>query len=266
MRDDRHLFASSDLGVAGVVQRIDQHTCRHYEVSSPDSALFLRVDRNNRQVYLAGRPLNLTRLEFDLLRVLSEHPDEVCTVPFLIREVWGHTWFGGTHFLETQIGRLRIKLGESAREPTYIQTERGVGYRFSTGAVQHHAHSLVFDDELTLVSVRPTHTAVLGWPIEAIIGTFFLLSEHPLVGANPQIVVEWLQSMLASGSRYGPVMLPASDFQGDRHVTSAMLCLHSRQDGRFAGLVVHLLLDGGRAALEGMWPEGADAARCVHSA
>lgn len=236
----------------------------HSDPATRETFPILQIEKGNRQVSLAGRQLNLTRLEFDLLRVLSEYPDEVCTLPFLVREVWGYTWFGGTHFLETHIGRLRSKLGESAREPRFIRTERGVGYRFCSGVEQHHMHILIYDDELTLISVRPALIPLLGWPHDVILGTRFLLSNYLFLGGlSSDLVIKWSQGMLELGPSFGPVLMHAADSQGDRHVASAMLFLQSGEDGRFAGLEVHLLFDAGRAALAGVWPEGADTAQCA---
>ncbi len=90
----------------------------------------LVIDPLGRQVFLEGVEIRLTRLEFALLSALADHPGAVATPKQLLETVWGHSWLGDDHVVETNIGRLRTKLGESARQPRFIHTVRGVGYRF----------------------------------------------------------------------------------------------------------------------------------------
>lgn len=78
---------------------------------------------------VAGRPLDLTYKEFELLRFLVERPGRVFTRPALLREVWGFDFYGGTRTVDVHVRRLRAKLGPEHEH--LIQTVRGVGYRAS---------------------------------------------------------------------------------------------------------------------------------------
>jgi two-component system, OmpR family, response regulator RegX3 len=85
----------------------------------------LEVDVRARQAVLDGKPLTLTRKEFDLLLMLAEEPGTVRTREAIIDRVWDENWFGSTRTLDVHVGTLRTKLG--ARE--WVQTVRGVGFR-----------------------------------------------------------------------------------------------------------------------------------------
>lgn len=90
----------------------------------------LVVDVARRLVTVAGRPLNLTPTEYDLLRVLVTHAGKVLTHGQLLREVWGGSGYDAEqHLLRVNISNLRRKLEPDPARPRYIQTEPGVGYR-----------------------------------------------------------------------------------------------------------------------------------------
>jgi DNA-binding response OmpR family regulator len=90
----------------------------------------LVLDPNTREVFLAGRPVDLTTKEFDLLRLLMAHPNRVFTRDALLEHVWGYDYFGGTRTVDMHISRLRDKIEDDPSSPTYIVTVRGVGYKF----------------------------------------------------------------------------------------------------------------------------------------
>jgi DNA-binding response OmpR family regulator len=87
----------------------------------------LVVNPENYQVYVRGRPLDLTYKEFELLKFLSQRPGRVCDRDMLLQEVWGYDYYGGTRTVDVHIRRLRAKLG--AEHETLIETIRNVGYR-----------------------------------------------------------------------------------------------------------------------------------------
>jgi DNA-binding response OmpR family regulator len=87
----------------------------------------LTVNPDNYQVYVHGRPLDLTYKEFELLKFLAQRPGRVCDRDLLLREVWGYDYYGGTRTVDVHIRRLRAKLG--AEHETLIETIRNVGYR-----------------------------------------------------------------------------------------------------------------------------------------
>jgi DNA-binding response OmpR family regulator len=87
----------------------------------------LALDEASFQVTLAGKALDLTFKEFELLRYLASRPGRVFTRPALLREVWGYDFYGGTRTVDVHVRRLRSKLGPAHEH--LIQTVRGVGYR-----------------------------------------------------------------------------------------------------------------------------------------
>jgi DNA-binding response OmpR family regulator len=89
----------------------------------------LTVDPAAREVHLKGRPVELTRLEFDLLEALSERPRMVLSRRALLERVWGPDWYGDDHLVDVHIANLRHKLGDDPRAPRHILTVRGIGYR-----------------------------------------------------------------------------------------------------------------------------------------
>ncbi|HEY1831381.1 MAG TPA: response regulator transcription factor [Acidimicrobiales bacterium] len=91
------------------------------------------------QAAVAGRVLDLTYMEYELLRFLAGHPAKVFTRETLLSRVWGYEYYGGARTVDVHIRRLRAKLGEEHAH--LIQTVRSVGYRFGQvawhpGAVQ----------------------------------------------------------------------------------------------------------------------------------
>jgi len=88
------------------------------------------VDRESREVHLAGRPVDLTRIEFDLLALLVSNPHRVWERETLTRRIWRTDWVGDDHVIDVHIANLRRKLGDDARSSRWIRTVHGVGYRF----------------------------------------------------------------------------------------------------------------------------------------
>jgi two-component system response regulator RegX3 len=91
----------------------------------------LSLDTARHEVRLAGESMELSRKEFELLRVLMEGAGSVITREALIEDVWDMNWFGSTKTLDVHISGLRRKLRDDPKEPRYIHTVRGVGFRFS---------------------------------------------------------------------------------------------------------------------------------------
>jgi two-component system, OmpR family, response regulator RegX3 len=89
----------------------------------------LRVEPARRTAALAGRELELSRKEFDVLALLAAESGRVVTRERLLEEVWETTWFGSTKTLDVHVSALRRKLGDDPAAPTYLHTVRGVGFR-----------------------------------------------------------------------------------------------------------------------------------------
>jgi two-component system response regulator RegX3 len=90
----------------------------------------VRMNLATHSVTNAGRPLDLTVKEFEILRLLLERAGRVVRRGELMDEVWDPNWFGSTKTLDVHVSALRKKLGDDAAAPRYIRTVRGVGFRF----------------------------------------------------------------------------------------------------------------------------------------
>ena len=89
----------------------------------------LVVDAGARTARLAGRALDLTPREFDLLRYLTERSGQVVTKRELLAEVWRQPYGGADKTVDVHLSWLRRKLGETAQRPRYLHTVRSVGVR-----------------------------------------------------------------------------------------------------------------------------------------
>jgi DNA-binding response OmpR family regulator len=111
----RHLFSSVD---GGARPELVEH-----------SGLVLNLETY--QASFNGRPLDLTFMEYELLKFLAQNPGKVFTREMLLSRVWGYEYYGGARTVDVHVRRLRAKLGEE--HANLIQTVRSVGYRFGQG-------------------------------------------------------------------------------------------------------------------------------------
>ncbi len=89
----------------------------------------LRIDPGRRETSLNGITLDLTALEFDLLRFLADHAGRVLSREQLLERVWGYDYFGDLRVVDAAVKRLRAKLRSAAPAGELIVTVRGVGYK-----------------------------------------------------------------------------------------------------------------------------------------
>jgi two-component system, OmpR family, response regulator RegX3 len=101
------------------------------EVDKPVTVGELELDPAARIARFRGKELELSRKEFDLLAMLMRNGGRVVKREDLMSEVWDTNWFGSTKTLDVHIGWLRRKLDDDPADPTYIETVRGVGFRFA---------------------------------------------------------------------------------------------------------------------------------------
>jgi len=90
----------------------------------------VRIDAGSRQVWLNDELVELTTIEFDLLKTLAEHHGKVLSREQLLERVWGYDYYGEIRVVDVHVGHIRQKLGEE-----FITTVRGVGYRFNDEVV-----------------------------------------------------------------------------------------------------------------------------------
>ena len=89
----------------------------------------LEIDESRRTVKVDDRMVELTALEFDLLSVLARDPGSVIRRSTLLDRVWGPAFVADEHLVDVHVANLRRRLGDSAEQPRFIETVRGVGYR-----------------------------------------------------------------------------------------------------------------------------------------
>ena len=89
----------------------------------------LVVDLDKRSVTVAGKLVQLTPNEFELLRVLAQNPGKLLTHPTILREVWGPAYGDESHYLHVYVSQLRRKIEPDPARPRYLLTEPGAGYR-----------------------------------------------------------------------------------------------------------------------------------------
>ena len=101
----------------------------HTQAPGPLRVGDLAIDERTRVATLAGEPLQLSRKEFDVLLTLAARAGEVVTKRELLAEVWRDAYGSSERTLDVHLSWLRRKLGETAAEPRYLVSVRGVGVR-----------------------------------------------------------------------------------------------------------------------------------------
>lgn len=122
-----------------VVARVRARLRNHVETVPPPrlAVAGLEMDVGKREVRINGRSAPLTATEFDLLRTLLEQPGYVFTRDELIRRALGNDFEGIDRTLDSHIRNLRRKIEPDPKNPTYIQTVYGIGYRLAEGSSGH---------------------------------------------------------------------------------------------------------------------------------
>jgi two-component system, OmpR family, response regulator RegX3 len=116
--------------IRAVLRRAKPAAATAAEPAAPITIDDLHVDLAARRATLKDEELALSRKEFDLLAELVRHAGRVVTREDLMDRVWDENWFGSTKTLDVHVRWLRGKLGETAENAHYLETVRGVGFRF----------------------------------------------------------------------------------------------------------------------------------------
>ena len=90
----------------------------------------VRIDPSKRTVEVRGEPVQLTYVEFEILRTLASHPGRVYTRRMLLESLWGDADYRDPRTIDVHVRHIREKIEQEPREPELILTVRGVGYRF----------------------------------------------------------------------------------------------------------------------------------------
>lgn len=90
----------------------------------------LKLDCEGRRVFIAGKEINLTAKEFDVLELLAKNPNKVYSRENLLNLVWGYEYPGDVRTVDVHIRRLREKIETIPSDPKYVHTKWGIGYYF----------------------------------------------------------------------------------------------------------------------------------------
>lgn len=121
------------LEVKARIKAIIRRTAKGNKAEKKDAAIVsgdMTIDRANRRVTIAGKEINLTAKEFDVLELLATNPNQVYGREKLLTLVWGADYPGDVRTVDVHIRRLREKIETNPSEPKYVHTKWGVGYFF----------------------------------------------------------------------------------------------------------------------------------------
>lgn len=93
----------------------------------------ISIDFQKHEVLKSSTKIDLTLKEFELLEILIKNKGRVMTRDFLLDKIWGYEYVGETRTVDVHIRHLRQKIEEDDKNPKFIETIRGIGYRFSSG-------------------------------------------------------------------------------------------------------------------------------------
>jgi len=91
----------------------------------------ITIDCSRREVYKNGKLLDMPLKEFELLKLLVQNKGKVLSREMLLDKVWGYDYYGETRTVDVHIRYLRQKIEDDDKNPVYIETVRGIGYRFN---------------------------------------------------------------------------------------------------------------------------------------
>jgi two-component system response regulator RegX3 len=127
-------YVTKPYSKAELVARIRAVLRRQGDVSNPQEGVItagpVRIDVERHQVNINNELISLPLKEFELLEFLVRNSGRVLTRAQLIDRVWGSDYFGDTKTLDVHVKRLRAKIEADPANPVYIQTIRGLGYKF----------------------------------------------------------------------------------------------------------------------------------------
>jgi two-component system alkaline phosphatase synthesis response regulator PhoP len=124
-------FCVDSASIEELRMRLDKLTQPDRALNSSTKIVYdkLLIDTETYQVTVDKKPIDLTFMEYQLLKYLASKPGKVVSRQVLLSNVWGYDYFGGTRTVDVHIRRLRSKLGEEYSQ--YIHTVRSVGYKFA---------------------------------------------------------------------------------------------------------------------------------------
>lgn len=123
------------LEVKARIKAIMRRTAQS-QPKEPESTLLkegdLKLDHENRRLYVLEKEVNLTAKEFDLLELLVTNPSKVYSRENLLKLIWGYEYPGDVRTVDVHVRRLREKIEANPSEPKYVHTKWGVGYYYQS--------------------------------------------------------------------------------------------------------------------------------------
>lgn len=108
---------------------------RRFNIVEPESNVLvlgdLTADFDKREIFVKDKKLDLTLKEFELLEILIKNKGKILTRDTLLDKIWGYEYIGETRTVDVHIRYLRKKIEADDKKPKFIETIRGVGYRFN---------------------------------------------------------------------------------------------------------------------------------------
>jgi two-component system KDP operon response regulator KdpE len=128
-------YITKPFGLPELAARIRVALRHRFQAQGTAPLLYLgdiAIDLLNRKVLRSGREVPLSRTEYDILRLLAEHPGKILTHDFILRAIRGESGTGNPQYLRVYVRALRLKLGDTDGPNRIIRTEMGIGYRLMT--------------------------------------------------------------------------------------------------------------------------------------
>lgn len=128
-------YLTKPFSVRELIARVKAIFRRVNTIASEKSGIIthgeITIDCNRREVYKAGKLIELPYKEFELLKMLVMNKGKVLSRDLLLEKIWGYDYYGETRTVDVHIRYLRQKIEENDNNPVYIETIRGIGYRFN---------------------------------------------------------------------------------------------------------------------------------------
>lgn len=133
-------YITKPFSIREVIARVKANLRKHVlteedEQSDPSKTKIkikdMIIDPERYIAIVDGKTVDLTVKEFELLKMLSESPNQVFTREQILRNVWGYNFYGDARTVDVTIRRLREKIEKNSAEPQYVLTKRGMGYYVS---------------------------------------------------------------------------------------------------------------------------------------